>query len=92
MNGGPSRIRTSDTRIFNPLLYQLSYRAFGGQHPFGRGPEVRVGAGVLTTGKLLILHFFTATLRNPANLSVSQSGKPLRTALVASQFLDTHPP
>jgi hypothetical protein len=26
--GGSSRNRTSDTRIFNPLLYQLSYRAF----------------------------------------------------------------
>ena len=25
--GGSSRGRTSDTRIFNPLLYQLSYRA-----------------------------------------------------------------
>gem|GEM_PF-2624352 len=25
--GGPRRIRTIDTRIFNPLLYQLSYRA-----------------------------------------------------------------
>jgi hypothetical protein len=25
-SGAPSRIRTSDTRIFNPLLYQLSYR------------------------------------------------------------------
>ena len=24
-NGARSRIRTSDTRIFNPLLYQLSY-------------------------------------------------------------------
>ena len=27
-DGGSSRDRTSDTRIFNPLLYQLSYRAF----------------------------------------------------------------
>ncbi len=26
-NGGSRRIRTADTRIFNPLLYQLSYRA-----------------------------------------------------------------
>ena len=25
--GGPRQIRTADTRIFNPLLYQLSYRA-----------------------------------------------------------------
>ena len=28
-NGGSGRDRTADTRIFNPLLYQLSYRATG---------------------------------------------------------------
>ena len=28
--GGSGRNRTADTRIFNPLLYQLSYRAFIG--------------------------------------------------------------
>ena len=27
MNGGQRRNRTADTRIFNPLLYQLSYLA-----------------------------------------------------------------
>jgi len=27
--GGLGRNRTIDTRIFNPLLYQLSYRAKG---------------------------------------------------------------
>jgi predicted glutamine amidotransferase len=26
-NGGSGRNRTADTRIFNPMLYQLSYRA-----------------------------------------------------------------
>lgn len=26
-SGGLGRNRTNDTRIFNPLLYQLSYRA-----------------------------------------------------------------
>lgn len=26
-SGAQGRIRTTDTRIFNPLLYQLSYRA-----------------------------------------------------------------
>jgi hypothetical protein len=26
-DGGPAQNRTGDTRIFNPLLYQLSYRA-----------------------------------------------------------------
>ena len=29
-NGGQSRNRTNDTRIFSPLLYQLSYLAEGG--------------------------------------------------------------
>jgi hypothetical protein len=27
MDGGLGQNRTADTRIFNPLLYQLSYRA-----------------------------------------------------------------
>ena len=27
--GGQGRDRTADTRIFSPLLYQLSYLAFG---------------------------------------------------------------
>ena len=27
-DGGQGRNRTTDTRIFNPLLYQLSYLAF----------------------------------------------------------------
>lgn len=31
--GGPGRIRTTDTRIFNPLLYQLSYQAMNGRGP-----------------------------------------------------------
>jgi hypothetical protein len=30
--GGPGRNRTTDTRIFNPLLYQLSYQAKGGEY------------------------------------------------------------
>ena len=36
-NGGQGRDRTADTRIFSPLLYQLSYLAI----PFA--PEVRYG-------------------------------------------------
>jgi hypothetical protein len=28
--GARGRIRTADTRIFNPLLYQLSYPGIGG--------------------------------------------------------------
>src|ERR1700740_1312306 len=36
--GGPGRNRTTDTRIFNPLLYQLSYQAKGRNYSssFGR--------------------------------------------------------
>ena len=30
-NGGQGRNRTIDTRIFSPLLYQLSYLAAGGR-------------------------------------------------------------
>ena len=37
LNGGQGRDRTADTRIFSPLLYQLSYLAI----PFA--PEVRYG-------------------------------------------------
>ena len=35
--GGPGRNRTTDTRIFNPLLYQLSYQAkrHDYRHPTG---------------------------------------------------------
>ena len=39
-NGAQSRNRTSDTRIFNPLLYQLSYlgvRATALRRPKARG-------------------------------------------------------
>ena len=28
LSGGLGRNRTTDTRIFNPLLYRLSYQAF----------------------------------------------------------------
>ena len=31
-NGGQGRNRTADTRIFNPLLYRLSYPALKGAH------------------------------------------------------------
>src|SRR5690606_29171222 len=31
-SGGPGRNRTTDTRIFNPLLYQLSYQAKAGKY------------------------------------------------------------
>ena len=34
-NGARDRNRTSDTRIFNPLLYQLSYPGNGAETPPG---------------------------------------------------------
>ena len=49
VNGGQGRDRTTDTRIFNPLLYQLSYLAvlgLGVNTPdgtpfYGDGPKAR---------------------------------------------------
>ena len=35
--GGPGRNRTTDTRIFNPLLYRLSYQAMFAPFPDGVG-------------------------------------------------------
>ena len=42
--GAQTRIRTTDTRIFNPLLYQLSYLGTLGEEAFGHSfpPEVLV--------------------------------------------------
>ena len=42
-SGGLGRNRTIDTRIFNPLLYQLSYLATvgSGEGPACREPEIR---------------------------------------------------
>ena len=45
--GGPGRIRTTDTRIFNPLLYQLSYQARNFRdtaEPVRRRRMIRIGA------------------------------------------------
>ena len=42
---GSGRVRTADTRIFNPLLYQLSYRAIL-QARLERGaPQVYISSG-----------------------------------------------
>ena len=38
-SGARGRIRTTDTRIFNPLLYQLSYPGAGRTRASGRGRE-----------------------------------------------------
>ena len=47
LNGAQSRNRTSDTRIFNPLLYQLSYLGTG---PARQDRQTGVGAGLLDEG------------------------------------------
>ena len=44
MFGGLGRNRTADTRIFSPLLYQLSYQAEAGERPFNHGLDPRVNA------------------------------------------------
>ena len=40
-NGGQGRDRTGDTRIFSPLLYQLSYLATQTEGQNGRGAGIR---------------------------------------------------
>ena len=64
-NGGSGRDRTADTRIFNPLLYQLSYRATSCR------PHLR-GAGSLYTfserlasKKLQNFHIFSIIFHKP---------------------------
>ncbi len=42
-NGAWGRIRTTDTRIFNPLLYQLSYPGEGPIQRKARLPVAEVG-------------------------------------------------
>ena len=44
LNGARRRIRTTDTRIFNPLLYRLSYQAEGAQYSREAGSR-RAAAG-----------------------------------------------
>jgi NAD-dependent dihydropyrimidine dehydrogenase PreA subunit len=43
--GGLGRNRTADTRIFSPLLYQLSYQAEAGKPQFKHGDGAMVNAG-----------------------------------------------
>ena len=40
-NGAQRRNRTTDTRIFNPLLYQLSYLGVFGYGLGARSPKAR---------------------------------------------------
>ncbi len=51
-SGAQSRNRTSDTRIFNPLLYRLSYLGpdqSADWHPWGGG-LIRQGIGAVQRG------------------------------------------
>ena len=45
MSGAQGRIRTTDTRIFSPLLYQLSYLGLWGV-PEARPAEAGAGEGL----------------------------------------------
>ena len=45
-NGGRSRNRTNDTRIFNPLLYQLSYPAVPCKRLPRTGRRIRLGSSL----------------------------------------------
>src|SRR5471032_1178714 len=54
--GGPGRNRTTDTRIFNPLLYQLSYQAKGRNYSrtvdaFGKCGPARAHSALLHSRK-----------------------------------------
>ena len=55
---GSGRDRTADTRIFNPLLYQLSYRAIL-QARLGRGAaEVYTSSDCIASQNLYFFSFF----------------------------------
>jgi hypothetical protein len=47
IRGGPGRNRTTDTRIFNPLLYRLSYQAKGINYSRPRNSLARGGMRAL---------------------------------------------
>ena len=54
-SGAQTRIRTTDTRIFNPLLYQLSYLGTLAAEPAGHSDAlVFVGSGWVITLKILL--------------------------------------
>jgi hypothetical protein len=51
IDGGQGRNRTTDTRIFSPLLYQLSYLACGKERGlYGQTPARAKNAGRLRGG------------------------------------------
>ena len=71
--GGQGRNRTADTRIFNPLLYQLSYLAEGPHYSRGM-PHVKryrhpfflsTRYTEVATGQNPLLHAFRVRLNHP---------------------------
>ena len=65
-NGGQGRNRTIDTRIFSPLLYQLSYLATVGSQPDGR---VIGRAGIRPEGALTVKDRRYSNLNETARLA-----------------------
>ena len=62
-NGAQGRNRTTDTRIFNPLLYQLSYlgtRWVGGVYEIAAG----LASGTLLPGTISISPIKSASYRS----------------------------
>ena len=59
VSGGQGQNRTADTRIFSPLLYQLSYLAFGERRVLERAgagqsshEAIRTGPNVADVGEI----------------------------------------
>ena len=80
-NGGSGRNRTADTRIFNPLLYRLSYRATDGFQTEeksysgpGRGLSTlfRLGVSRLGTDQGIWLSIMGITTNWTGNVTVSK--------------------
>ena len=55
-NGAQGRSRTTDTRIFSPLLYQLSYLGAAAARRFNRGTGFRLSSGFAAAKRQGPLH------------------------------------
>ncbi len=91
-NGGQGRNRTTDTRIFSPLLYQLSYLAFHGLASSGRGFSVLaypVAARPRYTGLTLIAAEAAPTKasRAPAKSGVLDRHQPIQSRKKGRTFV-----
>ena len=71
-DGAWRRIRTTDTRIFNPLLYQLSYPGAARRRESGVYRRAAFGCPAPVS---VLLRFFSGTLVGLAGDSVG-TGKP----------------